>query len=274
MTSVKPPRGRVTKPLRGGVAKPLRGGVAKPLRGGVAKPLRGGVRPLPTLPREGRVLLAEALGTFGLVFLGAGAATVNHITDGAVGVVGVGMVFGLTVAAMVLAFGRTSGAHINPAVTIGLWAAGYFPAARVLPYIGAQAAGALLAGGALEALYGDSGGSLGSTVPAGAGLQSFGLEIGLTFVLMYVILSVGHTQRAPLALVAAAAGTVVGLEAIGAGPISGASMNPARSLGPAAVAGIWTDQWIYWTAPVIGAMAAVAVHALMTAPEEESGTDA
>ena len=202
-------------------------------------------------------------GTFGLVFLGVGAAVVDFATDGSLGRVGNGLTFGLAVFAMVLAFGRISGAHINPAVTIGLWAAGEFPARRVPGYIIAQLIGALIAASVLQGLFRTTGGELGATVPSGAWEQSLGLELMLTFFLMYAILAVGHQWRGSLPLVAATAAAIVGLEATFAGGISGASMNPARSFGPGAIAWYWESHWIYWLGPIAGALLAAALHLLL-----------
>ena len=171
---------------------------------------------------------------------------------------------------MVLAFGRISGAHINPAVTLALWSAGRFPSKRVAPYLIAQIVGALIAASALHGLFRNTDGDLGATLPAGDVWQSFGLEIVLTAVLVYAILAVAHQQRAPLAIVAATAGAIVGLEATFAGGISGASMNPARSFGPAAIAWEWRDHWIYWAAPAIGAILAVALHLTMRQESDAS----
>ena len=219
-------------------------------------------------PRTARRLAAEVFGTFGLVFLGVGAAVVDYATEGSLGRVGNGLTFGLAVFAMVLAFGKVSGAHINPAVTIGLWMAGEFPGRRVPGYIAAQIVGALIAASVLHGLFRNSGGELGSTVPAGTWEQSFGMEFMLTFFLMYAILAVGHQWRASLPLVAATAGAVVGLEATFAGGISGAAMNPARSFGPGAIAWFWEHHWIYWAGPILGAVAASALHVVMRAGSE------
>ena len=219
-------------------------------------------------PRTARRLAAEVFGTFGLVFLGVGAAVVDYATEGSLGRVGNGLTFGLAVFAMVLAFGKVSGAHINPAVTIGLWMAGGFPGRRVPGYIAAQLVGALIAASVLHGLFRNSGGELGSTVPAGTWEQSFGMEFMLTFFLMYAILAVGHQWRASLPLVAATAGAVVGLEATFAGGISGAAMNPARSFGPGAIAWFWEHHWIYWAGPILGAVAASALHVVMRAGSE------
>ncbi len=228
------------------------------------RPRDGRAAIAPGLPRTARALIAETCGTFGLVFLGAGAATVDFATEGSLGRIGIGATFGLAVVAMVLAFGRISGAHINPAVTLGLWASGEFPARRVPGYVAAQIVGALIAASVLHGLFRNTGGELGSTAPAGTWEQSFGLEIVLTFLLMYAILAVAHQQhKASLPLVAATAGAIVGLEATFAGGISGASMNPARSFGPGAIAWQWDHHWIYWLAPALGALLAAGLHLLL-----------
>lgn len=201
-------------------------------------------------------LLAEALGTFGIVFAGTGAIIVNHTSGGAVTHVGIALTFGLIVTAMILAFGETSGAHFNPAVSIAFALAGRFPARSVPAYITAQFLGGLAASGVLRLLFPDSP-TLGGTNPAGPWWQSFVLEILLTFLLMLVILlaTVGPREKTTLAPIAI--GSVVALEAMFAGPICGASMNPARSLAPAVVSGDVANLWIYLTAPVLGALAAV-----------------
>ena len=183
-----------------------------------------------------RALAAEALGTFVLVFVGTGAVLTLPPF-------GVALAFGLAVFA-------AAGAHINPAVSLGLWAAGRFPGRRVLPYVLSQVSGALGASLLLRALFPDHP-TLGATLPAGAPLASFALETALSFLLMYAVL----TAYGPAA--GAVLGAVVGLEAYFAGPISGASMNPARSLAPALVSFHLEHLWIYLTAPVLGAFLAV-----------------
>ena len=229
--------------------------------------LESSVRRLPAMPR---LLLAEIVGTFGLVFVGAGAVTVDAYTGGEVTRVGIGISFGLAVATMVLAFGRISGAHINPAVTLALWLAGRFPTRLVIPYMAAQVVGALIAASVLHGLFHASPGALGATLPSGDIWISFGFEIVLTFLLVYVIFAVAHQHHSPLPLIAAAAGMVVGLEATFAGEISGASMNPARSFGPAAIAWVWSDHWIYWAAPTIGAVLASLLHLAVHRPEDDA----
>ncbi len=170
-----------------------------------------------------------------------------------------GLVFGLIVAAMIYATGHISGAHLNPAVTLGFVLARHFPLQRMAGYWLAQLAGAIAAAGCLRLLLGDVA-SDGATVPAGSVWQSFALEALLTFFLMFVIMAVATDTRAVGQAAALAIGATVGLEALFAGPISGASMNPARSLGPALVGGIWTAQWVYITAPFLGAASAALVY--------------
>jgi len=202
-----------------------------------------------------RRLGAEAFGTFCLIFAGAGAAVVNEVTAGGVTNVGVALVFGLVVMAMIYALGNVSGCHINPAVTLGLCAAGRFDRCLVLPYIGSQCVGAFLASGTLRILFPGSR-TLGATIPAGSDLQSLMLEFLLTMILMFVILSVSAAGSDGKLLGGIVIGGVIGLEALFSGPISGASMNPARSFAPAVVSMHLDHVWIYIVAPLAGALMA------------------
>jgi aquaporin Z len=224
-----------------------------------------------------RALAAEFFGTFALVFAGTGAAVVNGVSGGAVGHVGVSLTFGLVVLAMVYAVGDVSGAHLNPAVTVGFFAAGRFAGGRVLPYLASQVLGAFLASGLLKVLFPTSE-SLGATLPAGTALQSFVLEVVLTLLLMAVILCVSTGAKEKGITAGIAVGAVIGLEALFAGPISGASMNPARSLAPAVVSGAVSSLWVYLVAPVVGAVAAVpvvwSVHGLPERPTPPAAREA
>ena len=203
-----------------------------------------------------RALTAEAIGTFALIFFGPGATVVDAQTH-ALGHTGVALVFGLTVTVVIAALASISGAHINPAATFALMLTGKFPRAKVLPYVAAQLVGASLAAFLLLALFGMKG-NLGVTVPAGSVLQAFLLETVMTFFLLLVALRSGLPW---------AVGGVVALEAAMGGPITGASMNPARSFGPALASGIWTAHWLYWIAPLLGAALAVAASSFLSPNE-------
>ena len=209
---------------------------------------------------ELKKLGAESLGTFGLVFAGTGAVIIDGITGGGVTHVGIALTFGLVVLAMIYTFGDISGAHLNPAVTLGFWAARRMPTREALPYIIAQMAGALAASGVLRVLFPQSQ-LLGATLPSGPAAQSFLLEIILTFFLMLVILNISTGAKEKGITAGIAVGSIIGLEAMFAGPISGASMNPARSLAPALISGHLEYLWIYLSAPILGAgLAAFACH--------------
>ena len=203
-----------------------------------------------------RKLSAEFLGTFALVFAGTAAIIINETSGGAITHVGIALTFGLIVLAMIYTLGDVSGAHLNPAVTIGFYAARRFPGSEVWRYILAQISGALLASLTLKFLF-PANQNLGATHPAGSALQSFVLEFILTFLLMFVILNVSTGAKEKGVTAGIAIGAVIGLEAMFAGPICGASMNPARSLAPAFASGHFNDLWIYLLAPVLGALAAV-----------------
>jgi len=203
-------------------------------------------------------LLAEFFGTFCLVFAGTGAIVVNEISGGAISHAGVALVFGLVVLAMVYSVGDISGAHLNPAVTLGFFLAGRFGGRMVAHYIAVQMGGALAASLLLRALFPESG-TLGATVPAGPAWQSFVLEVFLSAILMFVVLSVSSGSKERGITAGIVVGSVVAMEAMFAGPISGASMNPARSFGPAAASMDFGQLWIYLAAPLLGAWAAVGI---------------
>jgi len=203
-----------------------------------------------------RKWIAEFIGTFALVFVGCGAAVVDDVSGGTITHVGVSFAFGLIIMVMIYALGDLSGAHFNPAVTLGFWVAKALPTREVAPYVAAQCGGALAASACLRGLFA-SHPTLGATVPSGSAGQSFALEVMLTFVLMFVILAVAVATRDKAQIAGLAIGATVCLAAILGGPISGASMNPARTLGPALASGTFTALWIYLTAPVVGAWLAV-----------------
>lgn len=203
-----------------------------------------------------RKYAAEALGTFAMVFAGTGAIVINAVTGGGVTHVGIALTFGLIVMAMIYAVGDVSGAHLNPAVTVGFWLARRLPGRCVLPYVASQLAGACLASGLLLGLFGDHA-HLGATLPRGSDGQSFVLEAVLTAILMFVILCVSTGPKETGVLAGIAVGGVIALEAMFAGPICGASMNPARSFAPAVVSGHLASLWVYIAGPLLGVAAAV-----------------
>jgi len=205
---------------------------------------------------EGKKYAAEFIGTFGLVFAGTGAIIINDVTGGAVTNVGIGLIFGMIILAMIYAVGDVSGAHLNPAVTLGFFAARRLGARMILPYVLSQLLGALAASLLLHGLFPQHQ-TLGSTAPAGPALQSLILEIVLTAFLMFVILNVSEGAKERGITAGIAIGSVIALEALFAGPISGASMNPARSFAPAVVSRHLGDLWIYVVAPITGALIAV-----------------
>ncbi len=202
-----------------------------------------------------KILVAEFLGTFALVFAGTGAVVIDSVSHGAVTHVGVALTFGLIVMAMIYAVGDVSGAHLNPAVTIGFMVAQRLNPRLVLPYIISQCMGAIAASIVLHLLF--PGTTLGVTLPAGSALQSFVLEVILTFFLMFVILSITTGAKEKGLMVGVAVGGVIALEALFAGPISGASMNPARSLAPALISGQLQYLWVYILAPILGSCLSV-----------------
>jgi aquaporin NIP len=195
---------------------------------------------------------AEFIGTFALVFAGTGAIVINEASHGAITHVGIALTFGLIVLAMIYTLGDISGAHINPAVTIGFWLSRRLPGREVLPYVISQCAGAVAASGVMRLLFPENR-LLGATQPSGPVLQSFVLEFLLTALLMFVILGVSTGPNEKGITAGIAVGSVIALEAMFAGPICGASMNPARSLGPAVVSGHLASLWVYLVAPVLGA---------------------
>ncbi len=206
--------------------------------------------------------IAELIGTFAMVFCGTGAIIIDQQTNGQVGHIGVAITFGLIVTAMIYAFGDKSGAHLNPAVTVAFAVAKLFPKKQILPYAVAQITGALIASAILKLLF-PSSAHLGATLPAGTSMQSFILEIVLTFILMLTILFTSQGSKETGTMAGLAIGGVVLLEAMFAGPICGASMNPARSISPAILSGNIHSLWIYITAPFAGAILAVFIYKIL-----------
>lgn len=203
-----------------------------------------------------RPYFAEVFGTFALVFAGTGAIIINDVTGGVITHPGIALTFGLVVLSMIYAVGDLSGAHLNPAVTFGFYLARRFPGYRVLPYVVSQCAGAFLASGLLYFLF-PSHETLGTTIPAGSPSQSFILEFVMTLLLMFVILNVSTGAKEKGITAGIAVGAVIAFEAMFGGPISGASMNPARSVAPALVSMHLDSLWVYLMAPVLGASAGV-----------------
>ena len=216
-----------------------------------------------------RKCVAEMFGTFTLVFAGTGAIVINDLYGNAVTHVGIAITFGLVVLAMIYAVGDISGAHLNPAVTIGFTASGRFPKSEVLPYLASQALGAFAASFLLLLLF-PSHGTLGATLPAGSAWQSFILEVVLTFILMMVILRVSTGAKEKGITAGIAVGAVIGLEAMFAGPVCGASMNPIRSLAPALVSLRTEHLWVYLSAPILGALLAVLLEITLKERPHES----
>lgn len=200
--------------------------------------------------------LAELLGTFTLVFAGTGAIVINDVSGGGVTHTGVAATFGLVVMAMIYTLGNVSGAHLNPAVSFGFWAARRFPAGKLAGYVISQCVGALLASATLRLLFPEHA-TLGATLPSGSFVQALVLEVILAFFLMFVIVNVSIGAKEKGVIAGVAIGGMVALEALFAGPITGASMNPARSLGPAIMSGHLEALWIYLVAPFVGAFLGV-----------------
>ncbi|HET6256041.1 MAG TPA: aquaporin [Puia sp.] len=216
-----------------------------------------------------RKSVSEIIGTFALVFCGTGAIIIDNVTKGGVSHAGVAITFGLIVMAMIYGLGDISGAHLNPAVSIAFTLAGRLPLKSLGVYIVSEIAGAFLASLTLKLLF-PTDELLGTTLPAGAAWQSFVLELLLTFFLMLVIMGVATGPKEQGLFAGIAIGSVILLEAMFAGPISGASMNPARSLAPAIVSGHVGNLWVYLTAPVLGAALAIPIWKFLNVKNENS----
>jgi len=206
---------------------------------------------------------AEGFAAFALVFAGCGAIVADAAYGGALGVVGIGIVFGLVIMAMVYATGHLSGAHINPAVTIAFVASRHFPLRDALAYIVAQIAGAIAGALLLLATWPSEPADLGATVASVSAGSAVAYEATLTAILMFVIMAVATDARTVGAAAAIAIGGAVGLDAIFGGPVTGASMNPARSIGPAIASDTYEDLWIYIVGPVTGALVGALAYQLV-----------
>lgn len=216
-----------------------------------------------------RRALAEGVGTFALVLCGCGAIVVEAQTR-ALGHLGVAASFGLVIFVLISSLGHLSGAHFNPAVTFAFATTRHFPWREVPAYAGGQLAGAVAGALTLKALFGEAG-RLGATLPAGSSLQALGVEILLSAVLMFVITSVATDTRAVGQLAALAIGATVALDALWGGPVTGASMNPARSFGPALATGIWRDHAVYWLGPIVGAWLGALLYQALRAEKTAEG---
>jgi aquaporin NIP len=219
----------------------------------------------PPRPSLARRCLAEALATFALVFAGCGAIVLDHERGGSLGAVGVAAAFGLVIMVMIYATGHLSGAHLNPAVTVAFAATRHFPLREAASYIPSQLVGALAAAGVLRVVWGTPV-RLGATVPSVGTGSAFVYEFVLTAFLMFVIMAVATDTRAVGAAAAIAVGGTVALDSLFGGGVTGASMNPARSLGPAAVTGYWHGLWLYVLAPVAGALLGAAAYQAVRGP--------
>ena len=223
------------------------------------------------LPLAQRVA-SEAVGTFCMVFGAAGSVMADEISGGAVTLLGAALASGLVVALVIHATGHISGAHINPAVTLGFVIAGVLRVRDAVPYWVAQIVGAVLAAVCLRAMLGPVA-NVGGHLPLGGSSSAFGIEIVITFTLMFVIMAVVTDRRAPASTAALAIGAAVAVGILVGGPVSGGSMNPARTFGPALAAGNWTDHWLYWAGPVIGAALAAMAYGRLFAetPQNSDG---
>jgi aquaporin NIP len=224
--------------------------------------------PRPTVARR---CLAEGLATFALVFAGCGAIVLDSERGGSLGATGIAAAFGLVIMAMIYATGHLSGAHLNPAVSVAFGASRHFPWREAAAYIPAQLAGAVAGAALLRIVWHGTPADLGATVPSVGSGSALVYEAVMTGFLMFVIMAVATDTRAIGAAAAIAIGGTVALDSLFGGGVTGASMNPARSFGPALVAGEWQQFWIYVVGPVLGAMAAAGAYELVRGPRTSSG---
>jgi len=218
-------------------------------------------------PQLWRRCAAEGFAAFALVFAGCGAVITNAEYGEALGTVGIALVFGLVIMVMVYATGHLSGAHINPAVTLAFTLTRHFSLREAAVYIAAQLAGATAAALLLLAVWTDQPASLGATLPTVGAGSALVYEAVLSAFLMFVIMAVATDTRAVGAAAAIAIGGTIGLDALFGGPVTGASMNPARSFGPALVSGEWRDFWVYVVGPVAGAAIGALAYQLIRGPQ-------
>jgi len=208
-----------------------------------------------------RRYVAEFIGTFVLVAIGPGAVMVAAATH-AFGGPGIAAAFGLAVAIVVASTGHIGGAHINPAVTLGLWSVRRFESRYVVPYIAAQFLGAVAASSALVWILGPVG-NFGATVPSISIGRAFAVEAGYTALLGFVIMGVAVDKRGPAGFAAIMIGATIAAGALVTGPLTGGSFNPARSFGPALIGHVWTAHWLYWLAPILGAVVGMHLYAVV-----------
>ncbi len=214
-----------------------------------------------------RLYASEAIGTFVLVLIGVGSVSASKMATGGVDLLAVALAFGLIVAAIVAASGHISGAHINPAVTISLLAVGKIGAADAVAYLFSQLLGAVLAGFACQLLLEPGAAAAGATQlhASVSPMQGMALEAVLTFILVFVIFGTAvdmRAQKSPSLFI----GLAVTVDILVGGPYTGASMNPARSFGPALAGGVWADHWVYWIGPLLGGSAAAVIYTFLFLP--------
>jgi aquaporin NIP len=229
--------------------------------------------PSPARPDLARRGLTEGLAAFALVFAGCGAIVADDVYSGQLGTVGIALAFGLVIMVMVYATGHLSGAHINPAVTLTFTLSRHFPPREALTYIAAQCAGAIAAALALLAIWPDQPAQLGATSPSVGVGSALAYEAVLSAFLMFVIMAVATDTRAVGAAAAIAIGGTIGFDALVGGPVTGASMNPARSLGPALAAWEWRDFWIYLAGPIGGTALGGLAYQLVRGEQPGAGPD-